>query len=96
MPTYEYACTSCGQHIEVFQSFSDDPLAECSVCGGQLRKVFHPVGIVFRGSGFYVTDSRKSATKSGGSKGSTEPAESASSSAEKGTDSSRSEQSKIA
>ena len=93
MPTYEYACTSCGQHIEVFQSFSDDPLAECSVCGGQLRKVFHPVGIVFRGSGFYVTDSRKSAKRSEGSKGSTEPA---SSSAEKGADSSRSEESKIA
>lgn len=58
MPTYEYACTDCGQHIEVFQRVSDDPLAECGACGGRLRKVFHPAGIVFKGSGFYATDSR--------------------------------------
>lgn len=60
MPTYEYRCTSCGQHVEVVQSFSDDPLTECGACGGQLRKVFSPVGIVFKGSGFYKTDSRSS------------------------------------
>jgi len=58
MPTYEYRCTSCGQHIEAVQSFTDDPLTECGVCGGELRKVFAPVGIVFKGSGFYKTDSR--------------------------------------
>src|SRR5437764_1100992 len=62
MPTYEYACTKCGQHIEVVQSMSDAPLAECGACGGRLRKVFSPIGIVFKGSGFYRTDSR---TKSG-------------------------------
>ncbi|MGH9036375.1 MAG: FmdB family zinc ribbon protein [Acidimicrobiia bacterium] len=60
MPTYEYRCTACGQHVEVVQSFSDDPLTECGVCGGELRKVFAPVGIVFKGSGFYKTDSRGS------------------------------------
>ena len=58
MPTYEYECTSCGQHIEVFQRFSEDPLTTCGNCGGVLRKVFHPAGIVFKGSGFYATDSR--------------------------------------
>jgi putative FmdB family regulatory protein len=64
MPTYEYECTSCGQHIEVSQRISEDPLTTCGVCGGALRKVFHPAGIVFKGSGFYVTDSRSSSTRS--------------------------------
>ncbi len=62
MPTYEYECTACGQHIEVFQRFSEDPLTTCGVCGGKLRKVFHPAGIVFKGSGFYATDSRAKAS----------------------------------
>jgi putative FmdB family regulatory protein len=65
MPTYEYACTSCGHQIEVFQRFTEDPLTTCGVCGGPLRKVFHPAGIVFKGSGFYATDSRKSGASSG-------------------------------
>src|SRR3954464_15697931 len=65
MPTYEYACKECGEHVEVVQSFKDDPLTECPACGGPLRKVFAPVGIVLKGSGFYKTDSRSS----GGSKG---------------------------
>lgn len=72
MPTYEYACVECGQHIEVVQSMSDPPLAVCSACGGRLRKVFAPIGIVFKGSGFYRTDSRgKSSTsaKDGASTG---------------------------
>jgi len=59
MPTYEYACLSCGRHVDVFQQFSADPLTECGVCGGPLRKVFHPAGILFKGSGFYATDSRR-------------------------------------
>jgi len=63
MPTYEYACSSCGTHIDVFQRFSEGPLTECGVCGGRLRKVFHPAGILFKGSGFYVTDSRKTSAK---------------------------------
>jgi putative FmdB family regulatory protein len=58
MPTYEYACTRCGQHVEVFQHLSEAPLKTCGACGGPLRKVFHPAGIVFKGSGFYATDSR--------------------------------------
>jgi len=58
MPTYEYACTRCGQHVEVFQRLSEAPLQTCGACGGPLRKVFHPAGIVFKGSGFYATDSR--------------------------------------
>jgi putative FmdB family regulatory protein len=68
MPTYEYECTVCGQHIEVFQRFSEDPLTTCGVCGGKLRKVFHPAGIVFKGSGFYATDSRAKASSGAASK----------------------------
>jgi putative FmdB family regulatory protein len=72
MPTYEYACTECGQHVEVVQSMSAAPLTTCSVCGGRLRKVFSPIGIVFKGSGFYRTDSRaKTGAGSGASKGRT-------------------------
>jgi putative FmdB family regulatory protein len=66
MPTYEYECTACGQHIEVFQRITEDPLTTCGVCGGTLRKVFHPVGIVFKGSGFYATDSRAAPKKKDG------------------------------
>jgi putative FmdB family regulatory protein len=61
MPTYEYACTNCGNRFEVFQRIDEDSLGICDVCGGTLRKVFHPAGIVFKGSGFYATDSRKPA-----------------------------------
>jgi putative FmdB family regulatory protein len=60
MPTYEYACRDCGEHVEVVQSFKEDPLTECGLCSGQLRKVFSAAGIIFKGSGYYVTDSRKS------------------------------------
>ena len=58
MPTYQYACTACDDRLEVVQKFTDDPLTTCEVCGGSLRKVYSPVGIVFKGSGFYRTDSR--------------------------------------
>ncbi|HEV3464792.1 MAG TPA: FmdB family zinc ribbon protein [Actinomycetes bacterium] len=72
MPTYEYACTECGDRTEVVQSISEAPLTTCTVCGGTLRKVFSPVGIVFKGSGFYRTDSRakpaSSKTDGGGDK----------------------------
>jgi putative FmdB family regulatory protein len=71
MPTYEYVCQSCGTHVEVYQRFSDEPLTECGVCGGPLRKVFHPAGILFKGTGFYSTDSRSkagTASKTGGDK----------------------------
>ena len=62
MPTYEYECTSCHQRVEAVQKFSDAPLSVCENCGGQLRKVFSGVGIVFKGSGFYKTDSRGSSS----------------------------------
>lgn len=58
MPTYEYACASCKRRFEVVQSFSDDPLTTCEECGGALKRVFHPVGVVLKGSGFYATDNR--------------------------------------
>ena len=65
MPTYEYACAECGERLEAVQKFSDDPLTECPACQGRLRKVFSPVGIVFKGSGFYRTDSRSSSSVNG-------------------------------
>ena len=61
MPTYEYACRDCGEHLEVVQGFKDAALTQCGRCGGQLRKVFSAAGIIFKGSGYYVTDSRKPA-----------------------------------
>lgn len=71
MPTYEYVCRTCDERLEAAQSFTDDALTTCPACGGDLRKLFGNVGIVFKGSGFYKTDSRStaSATKpaSGGS-----------------------------
>jgi putative FmdB family regulatory protein len=65
MPTYEYACKSCGHHLEVVQSFKDGPLTQCPTCGGTLRKVFGNIGIAFKGSGFYKTDSRNEAKRAG-------------------------------
>jgi putative FmdB family regulatory protein len=65
VPTYQYACTACDERLEVVQKFTDDPLSECDVCGGRLRKLFSPVGIVFKGSGFYRTDSRNASAANG-------------------------------
>ncbi len=73
MPTYQYSCTACGEPLEVVQSFTDDALTECPACGGKLRKLYNAVGIVFKGSGFYRTDSRSGSS-------STVPASSSSSS----------------
>lgn len=56
MPTYEYACRDCGHHLEVVQSFNDDPLTTCPRCGGGLRKVFSAAGIIFKGSGWHIKD----------------------------------------
>ncbi len=74
MPTYQYACTACDHAFEQVQSFTDDSLTECPECQGRLRKVFNAVGVVFKGSGFYRTDSRAdaksdSAQSTGGSSG---------------------------
>ena len=60
MPTYEYACTKCGHQFEALQSFSDEALTECPECNGEVQKVYSNVGVVFKGSGFYKTDSRSS------------------------------------
>ena len=72
MPTYQYACTACGHQLEAVQSFADEPLTECPACEGRLRKLFSSVGVVFKGSGFYRTDSRtngkESAAKESGAK----------------------------
>jgi len=64
VPTYQYVCTECGGQIEAVQKFTDDPLTQHEACGGRLRKVFSPVGIVFKGSGFYRTDSRNGSSTS--------------------------------
>jgi putative FmdB family regulatory protein len=71
MPTYEYACKACGQHFDIKQSFTDAALTVHENCGGELRKVFQPAPIVFKGSGWYVTDSRP---KPAGEDGSASPA----------------------
>ena len=76
MPTYQYACTECGHAFEQVQSFSDHALTDCPQCGGRLRKVFNAVGVVFKGSGFYRTDSRagSSASVPAGDGGAASPA----------------------
>ena len=87
MPTYEYACKKCGEHLEVVQSFSDDPLKKCPQCRGELRKVFGNIGITFKGSGFYKTDSRPRPKSGGESKSSDTKSSDTKSSASKGTES---------
>ena len=86
MPTYDYRCKACGDELEVFQSFSDDPLTTCATCGGELRKLFGAPGIAFKGSGFYKNDSRgsrKAASTASSDKSPSEKTASDSSSAEK-------------
>jgi putative FmdB family regulatory protein len=103
VPTYQYVCTECGGQLEAVQKFTDEPLTVHEDCGGRLRKVFSPVGIVFKGSGFYRTDSRSSGSsgaststsstsKENGSKenGSSSSSDSSSSSAKSGDSSSSS------
>jgi putative FmdB family regulatory protein len=72
VPTYQYACTACGEQHEAVQAFSDAPLTECPACGGTLRKVFSAVGVVFKGSGFYKTDSRAAKKDAAPSSGTSE------------------------
>jgi putative FmdB family regulatory protein len=67
VPTYQYVCTECGGQLEAVQKFTDEPLTTHEACGGRLRKVFSPVGIVFKGSGFYRTDSRNGSASSSSS-----------------------------
>ena len=84
MPTYQYACTNpdCGNEFELVQSFTDPAASECPVCGGPVRKVFSAVGVVFKGSGFYRTDSRAGAKSSTGSSSSSSSSSTSSSSSE--------------
>jgi putative FmdB family regulatory protein len=109
MPTYEYRCTKCGDHLEVVQSFKDAPLTECPACAGELRKVYSPVGIVLKGSGFYKTDSRsggkslpsrykdkESSTSSSSSSSDSSSSDSSSSSSSDSSSSSSKSDSKIA
>ncbi|HJQ42532.1 MAG TPA: FmdB family zinc ribbon protein [Jatrophihabitantaceae bacterium] len=81
MPTYQYACTNpdCANRFELVQSFSDPAASECPVCGGAVRKVFSAVGVVFKGSGFYRTDSRQGSKSGSGSSSVKEPAAASSS-----------------
>ena len=82
MPTYQYTCTECGEQVEAVQKFSDEPLSVCTNCGGRLRKVFSPVGIVFKGSGFYRTDSRNGSSSAPAAKANQDGGSSDSSSSE--------------
>ena len=66
MPIYEYECRSCGKRFDRMQSFHDEPIRVCPECGGETRRVFQPVGVIFKGSGWYITDSRKSTSESTG------------------------------
>ena len=88
MPTYDYRCKACGQELEVFQSFTDEPLTTCEACGGELRKLFGAPGIAFKGSGFYKTDSRSSSRRTTSSSGSTDKGSSDKSSSDTSSDSS--------
>jgi putative FmdB family regulatory protein len=88
VPTYQYACTECGHAFEQFQSFTDDALTVCPECQGRLRKVFNAVGVVFKGSGFYRTDSRSDSKGSTAASASTSSTGSDSSSSSKASSSS--------
>ena len=82
MPTYVYECNKCGDEFELYQSFSDEPLKKHPECGGKVTKVFQPVGIVLKGSGFYKNDSRSGSKRSNGSSTKSESAADSSSTSE--------------
>lgn len=90
MPTYAYACKDCGHQFDAVQSFSDDALTECPQCQGALRKLFNSVGVVFKGSGFYRTDSRSGSSSSDGAKASSSSSESSAASSSSSSSSSSS------
>jgi len=87
LPTYSYRCTECENAFDIQQSFTDDTLTDCPVCGGKLRKVFSPVGVTFNGSGFYRTDSRAKPSSGGSGGGSSSSSDSSSSSSSSSTSS---------
>jgi len=86
VPTYQYACTECDHRFEAVQAFTDDSLTVCPVCGGQLRKVYGSVGVVFKGSGFYRTDSRAASASTAAANGSGEKSAAGEKSADKSSD----------
>jgi len=93
VPTYSYACTECDNRFDAVQAFTDDALTTCPECSGRLRKLFNSVGVVFKGSGFYRTDSRdssKSSVKSESSSSSSSSSEKSSSSSDSSSSSSSS------
>ncbi|MBW3657619.1 MAG: FmdB family transcriptional regulator [Actinobacteria bacterium] len=99
MPTYEYACRDCGEHLEVVQSFKDDALTECPNCKGELRKVFSAAGIIFKGSGWHIKDyASKGGSSTTSSPGSADSGSSSDSSSDRSssTDSSSDSSSKAA
>lgn len=83
MPTYSYACTECDHRFDAVQAFTDDALTTCPQCSGRLRKLFNSVGVVFKGSGFYRTDSREAGKTGGSSSGSSASTSADKSSSEK-------------
>lgn len=85
MPTYQYACKECGHQFEAVQSFSDASLTECPQCTGPLRKLYGAVGVIFKGSGFYRTDSRSDSKSSSGSSKSSASSSNGSSSGDSGS-----------
>jgi putative FmdB family regulatory protein len=93
VPTYSYTCTECDNKFDMVQAFSDDALTECPSCDGRLRKLFGKVGVVFKGSGFYRTDSREAAKASSNGSSTSSESSSTSSSSEKKSDSGKSESS---
>jgi putative FmdB family regulatory protein len=90
VPTYAYACSSCGHRFDIYQAFTDDALTECPECGGSLRKEFGNIGVVFKGAGFYRNDARKAgAAETAGSGSSTDSSSSASGSAKESSGSAK-------
>ena len=85
MPTYDYQCRACGTVTEVIHSMLADGPTTCERCGGELRRVLFPTGIIFKGSGFYRNDSRAAAAASAGSSGSSSSEKSSTSDSEKGS-----------
>jgi putative FmdB family regulatory protein len=93
VPTYSYACTECDNKFDLAQAFSDDALTECPKCDGRLRKLFGKVGVVFKGSGFYRTDSREAAKSTANGSSKSSESSGSSSSSEKKSDSAKSDSS---
>lgn len=93
MPTYTYQCDSCGHGFEAVQRFADDPLTECPECGSPIHRVIQPVGVVFKGSGWYINDSRPKSSGDGSETAAKAPASKTSDKADKADKTEKSEKS---